>query len=270
MRENHDLNPVNTVNSAVSYADKVKGTKTLTFSERIMNNKSHVITSVDLNSLPNPTTKDGKPAVEIPQDLFVEGYEIWRFSFIGRIEFKGYDFNYVKDSLEQQWKLGQGRVQFVHLNRGFFIIKLLSQEYKDRVFYEDGWMVDNHQLRLIEWYPGFDAEKQSTSRATVWARFPGFPIELWVEKSLLAMGKSLGNPIVVDSKTLNHEYGHFAAVLTDIDFSEHEATDAIHVTAGGRDLWQVIDIPKHPKFCSQCKIIGHMDVDCRKKKRAKQ
>ncbi|XP_026459862.1 uncharacterized protein LOC113360580 [Papaver somniferum] len=219
---------------------KLRG-KNLTFVERVVGNKRHVKTTVDLNSLPNPTTKEGKPAVEIPQDLFIEGCEIWKYSLIGHIEFKGSDFNSIKISLEQQWKLGQGRVQFVPLNRGFFIIKLLSQEDKDEAFSED-----------------------------VWVRFPGLPLELWVEKSLLAMGKSLGNPIVVDSKSLNHEYGHFVVVLIDIDFSKHDNTDAIHVTAGGRDFWQNIDIPKHPKFCSKCNIIGHMDVDCRKKKHTTQ
>ncbi|XP_026399771.1 uncharacterized protein LOC113295656 [Papaver somniferum] len=170
----------------------------------------------------------------------------------------GADFQEVKTSLEQQWKLREGWVQFVSLNRGFFIIKLLSQEDKDRVFTEEGWMVKQQQFRFIEWYPGFDANKPPSSRATVWVRFPGLPMELWVEKTLLSLGKSLGNPIVVDSRTLNHEYGHFASVLIDIDFASHDA-DEIHVV-DGRNFLQAIDIPKRPSFCSSCKIIGHLDA----------
>ncbi|XP_026455412.1 uncharacterized protein LOC113356472 [Papaver somniferum] len=99
-------------------------------------------------------------------------------------------------------------------------------------------MVDSHQLRLIEWDPGFDADKQPTSRATVWVKFPGLPMEFWVEKYLLAMGKSLGTPIVADTRTLNHEHGHFAYFLINIDFARHE-TDDIHVIAGGRNFLQV-------------------------------
>lgn len=77
------------------------------------------------------------------------------------------------------------------------------------------------------------------------------------------MAKSLGTPIVVDKRTLAHEYGHFAAVLVDIDFAE-PATDAIHVSGGGVDFLQPVEIQKVPKFCSKCKIIGHTDQECRK------
>ncbi|XP_026442640.1 uncharacterized protein LOC113342258 [Papaver somniferum] len=220
----------NTTLKSASFVSIVKGNKTLTV-ERVVGGKTHITTTVDVSSFPNPTTKEGKPAVVIPHDFFMEGCEIWRFSLIGRIIFKGVDFNDIKTSLEEQWKLGEGRVQFVPLNRGFFIIKLLSQEDKDRVFTEEGWMVKQQKLRFIEWYPGFDVNKPPSSRANVWVRFPGLPIELWVEKTLL----SLGNPIVVDSRTLNHEYGHFASVLIDIDFATHDA-DEIHVAVDGRNF----------------------------------
>ncbi|XP_026378382.1 uncharacterized protein LOC113272799 [Papaver somniferum] len=229
MGENHDWVPTNTDITTVSYAEMVKGKQTLIFSERILGRKQHVNTKVDLCSLPNPSTNEGKPAVEIPQEYFMEGCDIWSFSLIGRIDFKGTNFNTVKNSLEQQWDLGQGGVQFVPLN----------------------------------------LDKQSTSRATVWVRFPGLPMELWVEKTLLAIGKSLGNPVMVDERTLNHEYGHFASVLIEIDFAKHN-TDAVHVKVGDRDFWKAIEIPKQPKFCSTCGIIGHLDGNCRKKKRLKK
>ncbi|XP_026445205.1 uncharacterized protein LOC113345744 [Papaver somniferum] len=78
------------------------------------------------------------------------------------------------------------------------------------------------------------------------------------------MAKALGTPIVVDKRTLAHEYGYYASVLIDINFAEHDS-DSIHVTVGGLDFWQKIDIPKKPKFCAKCKIIGHYEADCRKK-----
>ncbi|XP_026443832.1 uncharacterized protein LOC113343979 [Papaver somniferum] len=119
------------------------------------------------------------------------------------------------------------------MNRGFFIIKLLTQEDKEKVYREgnkDTWIVNEHPLRLIEWYPGFDADKQCTSHSTVWVKFPGLPVEMWVEKTLLALGKTLGTPIVVDKRTLNHEYGDYASVLIDIDFAKLN-TDSAYVEA---------------------------------------
>ncbi|XP_026459758.1 uncharacterized protein LOC113360465 [Papaver somniferum] len=241
----------------------------LTFAELVMgkNKKNHVSTAIDISSLTNPTMKDGKPAIVIPQDYYEEGCQIRRFSLIGRLDLKGVKLNDIKVNLEQQWSLGETRVQFIPMNRGFFIIKLLSQEDKDKVYREgnkDPWIVNEQPLRLIDWYPGFDADKQCTSHSTIWVKFPGLPVEMWVEKTLLSLGKSLGTPIMVDKRTLNHEYGHFASVLIDIDFSKLNS-DSVHVEAGGRNFLQPFEILKRPKYCSKCKIVGHQDSECRKK-----
>ncbi|XP_026433531.1 uncharacterized protein LOC113330951 [Papaver somniferum] len=77
------------------------------------------------------------------------------------------------------------------------------------------------------------------------------------------MGKVLGTPIVVDQRTLNLEYGNFASVLVDVDFAKH-IPSRIKITAGGRTFWQYLEIPRAPKFCMKCCIIGHNDDECRR------
>ncbi|XP_026396028.1 uncharacterized protein LOC113290660 [Papaver somniferum] len=77
------------------------------------------------------------------------------------------------------------------------------------------------------------------------------------------MGKVLGTPIVVDQRTLNLEYGNFASVLVDVDFAKH-IPSRIKITAGGRTFWQYLEIPRAPKFCMKCCIIGNNDDECRR------
>lgn len=144
------------------------------------------------------------------------------------------------------------------MSRGFFIIKLQTQEAKNKLLNAEAWFFGHQKLNLIEWFPGFDAENQCSSHSSVWVMSPGLPMEFLIEKTLLAMAKSLGTPIVVDRRTLDHEYGHFSSVFVDIDFAD-PATDAIHVTVGGLEFWQTFDIQKIPIFCTKCKIIGHSD-----------
>ncbi|XP_026378409.1 uncharacterized protein LOC113272828 [Papaver somniferum] len=208
--------------------------KPLTYSEKLVGKKTLPTTSYDLSSLPNPTVKEGKPSVIIPEDFYKEGCEIWKFSLIGGLDFNDLNFIDVKKTFESQWHLGDGRVHFIPMVRGFFIIKLKSQEDKDKLFDAEAWIVEHQKLSLLEWYPSFDPQRQKTSHASVWVKFPGLPMEFWLEKTLLSMAKSLGTPIVVDK-------------------------------LGGLNFWQPIDICKKPKFCTHCKIIGHNDGECRKK-----
>ncbi|XP_026445204.1 uncharacterized protein LOC113345743 [Papaver somniferum] len=244
-------------------SDPNQFTKTLTYAECLKGKKVLPKTIVDLATLPNPTKKEGKPTIVIPEDLYLEGCAIWRFSLIGRLDFKELVFPDVKNNLLLQWQMVEDRVQFVPLNRGLFIIKLQSQGDNTKILEAEKWIVAQQNLTLMEWYPTFDPDKQRSSRATFWVKFPGLPVEFWIEKTLLFMGKTLGTPIVIDQRTLAHEYGHFASILIDINFAELD-TDGIHVYVGGLEFWQPFDILKRPKFCYKCSIIGHSDSECRK------
>ncbi|XP_026420110.1 uncharacterized protein LOC113316099 [Papaver somniferum] len=252
MGENHDLGYSNSSLISAAFADMVKGKKTLK------------PTTIDIGSLPNPIFHDNKPSMELPLEFFQEGCAIWNHSLIGRLHLKAKSFDVVTKSLEDQWNLGPGKVKFTPMNKGFFIIKFSSEE--DKVKIRDGktWKINQQELRLQDWFPWFDPDKESSSHATVWVNFPGLYVELWTEKILLSLGKNLGNPIMVDKKTLNRDYGCYATVLVDIDFVK-TVPDSIHVTVGGRSFEQFVELQKIPKFFSHCKIFGHVESDCRQK-----
>ncbi|KAI3923830.1 hypothetical protein MKW98_002843, partial [Papaver atlanticum] len=235
----------------LSFADTVKGRKTLN------------PTNIDLSALPNPTLNEGEPALEIPTDLFQEGCKRFQHSLIARLDFTGLKFNVVKQTLMEEWKFSSSQCSFIPMSKGFFIVRLTTEVDKEMIR-GSKWIVNQQQLRMIDWYPGFNPEKKRTSHAATWVRFSGLHMELWTERSLLAMGKALGTPIVVDQRTLDLEYGHFASVLVDIDYAKH-IPERIRLSAGGRKFWQYINIPSYPKFCSVCNIIGHIDDECKKK-----
>ncbi|XP_026420050.1 uncharacterized protein LOC113316032 [Papaver somniferum] len=153
-------------------------------------------------------------------------------------------------------------VQVSSNEQGVFTIMLNSEEAKKKIR-DTKWFVNQQPLHVNIWYPGYSPEKQRTSHAAVWLRFPGLPVELWTERTLLEMEKIIGALIVVDEKTLNLEYGHFASVLVDIDFAKH-IPERIHIIAGGRSFWQYLDIPNYPKFYLHCNIIGNSDEECKK------
>ncbi|XP_026439051.1 uncharacterized protein LOC113337642, partial [Papaver somniferum] len=221
--------------------------KKLSFADTVKKRVTLNPTSVDISKLPNPTLVDGEPSLEIPNDFFQEGCKPFPNSFIARLDATGLKFNDVKKNLKDQWKLGVNRCKFVPMSKGFFVIMLSSSDDKEKIR-ASNWFVNHHALKLIDWYSGFNSEKPKTSHVAVWVRFPGLPMELWTENSLLSMGNTFGTPIVVDQKNPKSR-------LWTLCFC-------------GRNFWQYQDIPNTPKFCFACNIIGHIDDECKKKNNA--
>ncbi|XP_026399728.1 uncharacterized protein LOC113295611 [Papaver somniferum] len=222
-----------------------------------------MLTDFDLTSVPEASLYFEEPALVLPVELTQEGRDIFQFSLIGRLNFKGLKLNDVQKSLEEQWGLGDGRCKLVPMTKGFFIIKLISEEDKERVWHGESWKVQNQTLRVMNFYPNFDPERKNTSHSTVWVTFPGLFIELWTKKILLSIARILGKPIAIDQKTLDHDVGNYAAVLIDIDFAK-VIPKRIRLKANGREFWQYVEIQdmENIKFCTHCKIMGHKFESC--------
>ncbi|XP_026396025.1 uncharacterized protein LOC113290656 [Papaver somniferum] len=242
---------------------KSNGVHKATFADLVKGKKPYMLTDSDLLSLPEASSYLEEPALVLPLELTKEGSDIFQFSLIGRLNFKVLKLNEVQKSLEEQWGFGDGRCKLVPMTKGFFIIKLIFAEDKERVWHGDSWKVQNQTLRVMKFYPNFDPEKQTTSHATVWVSFPGLYIELWTKTILLSIAKILGKPIAIDQKTLDHDVGNYAAVLIDIDFAK-EIPKRIYLTANGKEFWQYVEVQdmENVKFCSHCKFMGHKFENC--------
>ncbi|KAL5699090.1 hypothetical protein ACHQM5_030038 [Ranunculus cassubicifolius] len=96
---------------------------------------------------------------------------------------------------------------------------------------------------------------------------PSLSQEYWDEEILMSIAMGVGNPMQVDEKTLNRNFGYFAQVLVDVDFGR-PIPEQVMVRAPkigdkpAKDFWQTILIPKYPKLCSHCKVVGHLVQDC--------
>ncbi|XP_026378412.1 uncharacterized protein LOC113272832 [Papaver somniferum] len=217
----------------------------------------------NLLSLPDASLYEKEPALDLPLELTQEGREIFQFSLIGRLNFKGLKLNEVQKVLEAQWKLGDRRSKLVPMTKGFFIIKLTTTKDKKHVWHGDTWVVQDQQLRVFNFYPNFDPERQNTSCATVWVSFPGLYIELWTKIILLSIAKILGRPIAIDQKTLDHDVGNYAVVLIDIDFAK-PIPKRIRLKANGNEFWKYVEVQdlENIKFCTHCKFMGHKFENC--------
>lgn len=106
-------------------------TKIASFADLVKGKKPYMLTNSDLQTLPDAIFFQDEPVLDLPPEFTQEGRDIFQFSLIGRLNFRGLKLFEVQRILEEQWKIGDGRCKLVPLTRGFFIIKLTTAEDKE-------------------------------------------------------------------------------------------------------------------------------------------
>ncbi|XP_026442647.1 uncharacterized protein LOC113342267 [Papaver somniferum] len=96
----------------------------------------------------------------------------------------------------------------------------------------------------------------------VWVQFPGLSLEYWDEETLFTISRAIGTPIKVDAATLQFQSGYYAKVLIEIDLAKSIPNKLWIITKYGAFSQGVI-LTKLLKFCTKCKIVGHLTTECR-------
>ncbi|KAF6163111.1 hypothetical protein GIB67_013810, partial [Kingdonia uniflora] len=67
------------------------------------------------------------------------------------------------------------------------------------------WIIEKQWLKIIKWSPNFSPAIQKNLCALVWVRFPKLAMKYWVEDSMMAIGRTMGNPVQEVQKDLKDE-----------------------------------------------------------------
>ncbi|XP_026451120.1 uncharacterized protein LOC113351327 [Papaver somniferum] len=171
--------------------------------------------------------------MDLPDDLFEEGLNPWKFFLISRLYLQKVKFIDVAIILRNQWKL-VGDCKLIPLGKCYFAIKLDNEI--DRKYIRVGaWDVLNQRLKIRNW------------------------------KIIFKICEEIGTPIKVDEATLKCDFGYYANVLVEVDFAQ-PIPGKIWINTKFGGFFQSISIPDSPKFCNNCRIIGHLVTECRAKK----
>ncbi|XP_026411021.1 uncharacterized protein LOC113306280 [Papaver somniferum] len=94
-------------------------------------------------------------------------------------------------------------------------------------------------------------------------------IEYWKENIILQMGNKVGRAIKVDETALKRESGFYASVLVEVDM-EKSITSKISIESKYGKFEKYIQIPKLPKFCNHCTVIGYLVAEYKMKRKEQQ
>ncbi|XP_026435524.1 uncharacterized protein LOC113333228 [Papaver somniferum] len=101
----------------------------------------------------------------------------------------------------------------------------------------------------------------------IWVHYPGLSLEYWDEKTLFTISRALGNPVKVDTATLNYDSGYYARVLVEINLAKSIPNKLWIKTKFGGFIQKIL-LTNLPKFCPNCKIVGHTQNECKSQKKS--
>ncbi|XP_042485819.1 uncharacterized protein LOC122066060 [Macadamia integrifolia] len=160
--------------------------------------------------------EEGLPKIIVPQDAYEERLQGFRFSLIGRGNFKFISMDDIRKEARETWNL-KGGVKMAPMGKGYILFKFEKEGDMAALWRRSLTRVAGHVLRFQRWKPDFDVHAKNINIKLVWIRFPDFPLEYWHEKILLTMAKAAGRPIALDRCTRATSMGSFARVQVEIE-----------------------------------------------------
>jgi hypothetical protein len=108
----------------------------------------------------------------------------------------------------------------------------------------------------------FDFNTSDMVRMPIWVRFPNLPLQCWSPLCLSKLASVIGKPVHADSPTSSMTRLSYARVLIEIDlFAALPSLIDITLPNGVSKAQEVV-YESLPRFCKQCKTLGHSTSAC--------
>jgi hypothetical protein len=147
---------------------------------------------------------------------------------------------------------------------GWLIFKFTSELDMLAVLNGGPYHVFGRLLILKHMLDYFDFDTSDMIRLPVWVKFPNLPLQCWSPLCLSKLASVIGKPVHVDSPTASMTRLSYARVLVEVDLLA-DLPSLINITLpNGVSISQVVSYESLPRFCKQCKSLGHSNYACTK------
>jgi hypothetical protein len=110
----------------------------------------------------------------------------------------------------------------------------------------------------------FDFTTSDMVRMSVWVRFLNLPLQCWSPIYLSKLASVFGKPVHYDTPTSSMTQLSYVRVLVEIDLLADLPTSINLVFPNGMPLSQQVMYESLPRFCKQCRVLGHTISTCTK------
>ncbi|GAV86802.1 DUF4283 domain-containing protein [Cephalotus follicularis] len=99
----------------------------------------------------------------------------------------------------------------------------------------------------------------------MWMRLPGLPLPCQNPSILEVIGNSIGHFLRLDERTKRLKYPMSPRLCVEMDLAV-KLPEEVVIAVGTEEIYhQKIEYDQRIGFCSFCLLLGHLDINCRKK-----
>ncbi|XP_062100864.1 uncharacterized protein LOC133806792 [Humulus lupulus] len=211
-----------------------------------------------------PLIQDGHRIAQVDLEEIAVEASIWNSVVVCMVLGANPPFAVFEGFIKRMWgKLGIERI--ARLNAGHTLVKFRDEATRDLVLEIGVLHFDRKPVIVRPWTTELDHMRLVKS-VHVWVRLPGLELQYWGTKCLSALVSTLGKPILVDKVTKDRSMMQFARVLVEIDIADEVPKSIQILNERGQLMEQFVEFEWMPTQCKICKVYGHTESSCNKKK----
>ncbi|KAH0692908.1 hypothetical protein KY290_021060 [Solanum tuberosum] len=131
-----------------------------------------------------------------------------------------------------------------------------------------GLLRNRHVLIRLDQQEDFIGAIEETTQALAWISFPDLKPTYFVKESIFSLATTVGKPLQLDMATINKTRPSCARVKVQVDlmseFPRFIEMDIMNEDTKVSRIEQVkIQYDFLPKYCTHCKVQGHVEEDCK-------
>ena len=111
----------------------------------------------------------------------------------------------------------------------------------------------------------FNFGKEAISTFPVWVQMRNVPLTLWNSMIFDKICSKLGRPLHMDKLTTQKERCTFARCLVEVDMAKELVHSVVLEVPEGGEHQQFIYYENLPRYCAQCREVGHIKENCKRK-----
>ncbi|XP_021856398.1 uncharacterized protein [Spinacia oleracea] len=124
------------------------------------------------------------------------------------------------------------------------------------------YFFDNKPLTLKPWDPDMDMDKPELQSVPIWVQLK-LNFKYWGEKATFKIVAQLGKPIRRDQATICRDKLQFSRVMVDVPLSQDLPDYISFRDENGVMVRVALFYEWRPTMCTQCKMFGHLQAECR-------